>query len=64
MTRILKRFSRSLEDIFLKKIIYFFSQHIMIKSSRLEEDKNIEESIINDVSNLFRSKQQQQQQQQ
>ena len=36
----------------------------MIKSSRLEEDKNIEESIINDVSNLFRSKQQQQQQQQ
>ena len=36
----------------------------MIKGSRLEEDKNIEESIINDVSNLFRSKQQQQQQQQ
>ena len=35
----------------------------MIKGSRLEEDKNIEESIINDVSNLFRSKQQQQQQQ-
>ena len=64
MTRILKLFSRSLEDIFLKKIIHFFSQHIMIKGSRLEEDKNIEESIINDVSNLFRSKQQQQQQQQ
>ena len=34
----------------------------MIKSSRLEEDKNLEDNIIDDVINLFRSKQQQQQQ--
>ena len=34
----------------------------MIKSSRLEEDKNLENNIIDDVINLFRSKQQQQQQ--
>ena len=34
----------------------------MIKSSRLQEDKNLENNIIDDVINLFRSKQQQQQQ--
>ena len=27
----------------------------MIKSSRLEEDKNLEDNIIDDVINLFRS---------
>ena len=31
-----------------------FSQQILIKGSRLEEDKNREENIIKDVGNLFR----------
>ena len=38
ITRILKFFLRSIIHFFLK--IYLFSQHIMKKSSRLEEDKN------------------------
>ena len=44
MTRILKPFLRRVIDVysfFSKKIIIFFSQHIMMKSSRLEEDENI-----------------------
>ena len=33
-------FSRSIIDLlFLKKLINFFSQHIMLKSPRLEKDK-------------------------
>ena len=44
ITRILKLFLRRVIDVhsfFSKKIIIFFSQHIMMQSSRLEEDKNI-----------------------
>ena len=40
---------------FKKKISYFFSQYITIKSSGLEEDRNIEENINKGVRNLFRS---------
>ena len=36
ITRILKPFLRRVIDVYS-----FFSQHIMMKSSRLEEDKNI-----------------------
>ena len=46
--RILKRF--------LKSIIDLFSQHIMMKSSRFNEYKNMEENIIKYVRNLFRLK--------
>ena len=52
ITRILKFFLRSIIHFFLK--IYLFSQHIMKKSSRLEEDKNIEEKIIKAVRNQLR----------
>ena len=43
ITRILKPFLRRVIDVysFFSKKIIFFSQHIMMKSSRLEEDKNI-----------------------
>ena len=34
----------------------FFSQHIIMESSRHEEDKNIEDNIIQDVRNRFRLK--------
>ena len=43
-------------DFFFRKNNQFFSQHIMMKSTRLEEDKNIEESIIADVKNISRLK--------
>ena len=60
INRILQHFSRSLKDFsfFFKKnvIIDFFSKCIMIKSSRLEKDKDIEENIIKDVRSLFRLK--------
>ena len=39
---------------FFIKII--FSQYIMMKSSRLEEDRNIEEKIIKDVKSIFKFK--------
>ena len=44
ITRILKLFLRRVIEVhsfFFKKNKFFFSQHIMMKSSRLEEDKNI-----------------------
>ena len=43
ITRILKPFLRRVIDVysFFSKKIIFFSQHKMMKSSRLEEDKNI-----------------------
>ena len=59
INRILQHFSRSLKDFsffFKKKVIDFFSKCVMIKSSRLEKDKNIEENIIKDVRSLFRLK--------
>ena len=37
-------------------MISYSSQHIMMKSSRLEEDKNIWKNIIKDVRNLFSMK--------
>ena len=50
--RILRGFFGSLiEFYFFKKV--FFSPHIMIKSSRFEEDRNRENHIIEDVCNLF-----------
>ena len=58
ITRILKRFFKEynrLLFIFFRKS-NFFSQHLIMKSSRLEEDKNIEENIIRDVRNLIRLK--------
>ena len=33
-----------------------FSQHITMKTARLEEDKNVEDNINKDVRNLFRLK--------
>ena len=54
--RILKVFLMSKIDFFFRKNNQFFSQHIMMKSTRLEEDKNIEESIIADVKNISRLK--------
>ena len=56
ITRILKLFLRSIIDFYLKKRMIFFSQHIIMESSRHEEDKNIEDNIIQDVRNLFRLK--------
>ena len=45
ITRIFKRFLRSIMQFyFLEKIVIFFLQHIMIKSSRLEKDKKIADS--------------------
>ena len=44
ITRILKLFLRRVIEVhsfFFKKNKFFFSQNIMMKSSRLEEDKNI-----------------------
>ena len=40
----------------LKEIIIIFSQHIMMKGSKLKEDKNIKDkhiNIIKDVKNFF-----------
>ena len=37
-------------------IIDFFAKRTMIKSSKIEKDKNIEENIIKDVRSLFRLK--------
>ena len=52
VTRILRGLFRSLiEFYFFKKV--FFSPHIMIKSSRFEEDRNRENNTIKDVCNLF-----------
>ena len=34
----------------------FFSQHIIIKSSRIKEYKHVKENITEDVRNLFRLK--------
>ena len=48
MTRILKHFLRSIIDFYILKHL-FFSQHIMMESSSLEE-----ENIIKDIRNLFR----------
>ena len=56
ITRILIRFLRSIIDFyFFKKNNYFFSQDIMMENLRFEEDEPIEEYIIKDVRNLFRS---------
>ena len=41
---------------FSKSITNFFSQHLMIKRSRLKNTKKIEDNIIKDVKNLFRLK--------
>ena len=46
ITRIIKRFLRSITDGVFLRIIHFFSEHIMMKSSTLEEDKNVEHNII------------------
>ena len=48
MTRILKHFLRSIIDFYFLKHL-FFSQHIMMESSSLEEA-----NIIKDIKNLFR----------
>ena len=56
ITGILKCFLRSIIDSFFFLNNSFFSQHIMMKSSRLKEDKNTEENIINDVRNILRLK--------
>ena len=60
INRILQHFSRSLKhfSFFSKKkvIIDFFAKRTMIKSSKIEKDKNIEENIIKDVRSLFRLK--------
>ena len=45
VTRILKRFFRSIIDSHL---------YITMRSSRLEENKNIEGNIIKDIRNLLR----------
>ena len=37
-------------------IIDLFPKRTMIKSSKIEKDKNIEENIIKDVRSLFRLK--------
>ena len=48
MTRILKHFLRSIIDFYILKHL-FFSQHIMMESSSLEEA-----NIVKDIKNLFR----------
>ena len=53
ITIFLKHFLRSIIDFYFFKKNDFFSQHIMMKSSGLEEYKNIEENIIKDVRNVF-----------
>ena len=55
VTRILKHFFRSIIDSHLFKKI-FFSPQITMRSSRLEENKNIERNIIKDIRNLLRLK--------
>ena len=53
--RTLKCFLRSIINFyFLKEIIIFFSQHIMISISRLQEYKNIKENTTKDVKKYFR----------
>ena len=57
ITRILKHFLRLMLDfLHFTKIDKFFSQYLMMKSSRCEQYKNIEENIVKNVSNLFRFK--------
>ena len=48
MTRILKHFLRNIIDFYSLRHL-FFSQHIMMESSSLEEA-----NIIKDIKNLFR----------
>ena len=45
--------SRSIREFHLKKKKKNFSQHIMVKSSRLEKDKKIEDYIIKDVKTFL-----------
>ena len=47
--------SRSIREFHLKKKNKF-SQHIMVKSSRLEKDKKIEDYIIKDVKTILMKK--------
>ena len=49
ITRISKRFLRSIIDFYCFKKQLFFSQHMMIKSPRLEE-----KNTIKDIKNLFK----------
>ena len=49
ITRMSKRFLRSIIDFYFFKNLLFFSQHIMMETPRLEE-----ENIIKDVRNQFR----------
>ena len=49
--RFFKEYSRLL--LFVKKL---FSEHLMMKSSRLEKDKKIRYKIMKDIRNLFRLK--------
>ena len=48
ITRILKRFLKSIIELYFLKHNTFFSQHIMTENPSLEE-----ENIIKDVRNLF-----------
>ena len=56
--KISKRFLRSIIDFYFFFFLNnnFFLQNMKMKSSRLEEYKNIEEHIIKDPRNLFRLK--------
>ena len=49
--RFFKEYSRLL--LFVKKL---FSEHLMMKSSRLEKDKKVRYKIMKDIRNLFRLK--------
>ena len=58
LLKINRNFKTLLKDFYfiLKKNIYLFSQHIMMKRSKLEENNNIKENLFKDVRNLFRLK--------
>ena len=52
ITIVLKQFLRIIIAFHIFKNVICFSQHIFVKYSKIEEDRNIEENIVKDPTNL------------
>lgn len=52
ITIVLKQFLRIIIAFHIFKNVICFSQHIFVKYSKIEEDRNIEKNIVKDPTNL------------
>ena len=52
ITIVLKQFLRIIIAFYIFKNVICFSQHIFVKYSKIEEDRNIEKNIVKDPTNL------------